>query len=121
MSAGLLQQIGALGVSIATAGTSPEAQALIMLAYGVGTNVGAALPFSRQHEHEADEYGLYLMAIAGYDPNEAAAFWERMSAAGGGSVPEFLSTHPSDVNRIRNLRNNVPEAKRRAASFGVFF
>jgi predicted Zn-dependent protease len=92
-----------------------------MTAFGVSTTLGGTLPFSRKHEHEADRYGLILMAIAGYNPDEGAAFWERMSKAGGGSVPEFLSTHPSDANRIRNLRNSVPEAKRRAAGFGVTF
>ena len=121
MSAGILQQIGALGVTIATANQSPAAQNLIMLAYGVGSNVGAALPFSRQHEHEADRYGLLLMAIAGYNPDEAADFWERMSSIGGGGIPEFLSTHPSPPNRVRNLQEYAPEAKSRAAGFGVFF
>jgi len=121
MSADILQQIGALGVSLLTANQSPEAQALIMLAYGVGSNVGGTLPFSRQHENEADEYSLILMAIAGYNPDEGAVFWERMSNAGGGSTPEFLSTHPSSENRVRNLQNFAPEAKKRAASFGVTF
>ena len=121
MSGGILQQIGALGVSIATANQSPEAQALIMLAYGVGSTVGGTLPFSRQHENEADEYGLLLMAIAGYNPDEGAVFWERMTAAGAGGVPEFLSTHPSPPNRVNNLRRYAPEAKQRAASFGVVF
>jgi predicted Zn-dependent protease len=121
MSAGILQQIGALGVSIATANQSPEAQALIMAAFGITSNLAGTLPFSRQHEKEADEYGLILMAIAGYNPDEGAAFWERMSRAGGGSVPEFLSTHPSDASRIRHMRNFSPEAKRRAARFGVTF
>jgi len=121
MSAGILQQLGAMGVTVATANQSPEAQNLIMSAFGVSTTLGGTLPFSRQHEHEADRYGLILMAIAGYNPSEGAVFWERMSNAGGGSVPEFLSTHPSNANRIRNLRNIVPEAKRRAADFGVTF
>jgi len=121
MSAGILQQVGALGVSIATANQSPEAQALIMAAFGVSTTLGGTLPFSRQHEHEADEYGLLLMAIAGYNPDEAVPFWERMNAVGGGRTPEFLSTHPSPPNRIANLRKLAPEAKKKAAKFGVTF
>ncbi|MCL2412043.1 MAG: M48 family metallopeptidase, partial [Treponema sp.] len=121
MSAGMLQQLGAMGVSLATANQSPEAQALIMTAFGVGSALGGTLPFSRQHEREADKWGLILMAIAGYHPEEAVAFWERMSAAGGGGVPEFLSTHPSSPNRARDLRNNIPTAMQYAARFGVTF
>ena len=121
MSAGILQQLGALGVSILTADSSPQARALIMAAYGVGSELGGTLPFSRKHENEADEYGLILMAIAGYNPDEGAAFWQRMSSAGGGKTPEFLSTHPSDANRIKNLERIAPQAKKRAADFGVRF
>jgi len=121
MSAGLLQQIGMVGVAIATGNQSPELQAIAMTAFGVGSNLFGTLPFSRENEFEADRYGLILMAIAGYNPEEGAVFWERMSSLGGGSVPQFLSTHPSDVNRIRNLRGLVPEAKRTAARFGVHF
>jgi len=121
MSGGVVQQIGALGVSVATAGQSPAAQKLIMGAYGVSTEVGGTLPFSRKHEHEADKYGLILMAIAGYHPSEGALLWERMSKAGGGGVPEFLSTHPSDSSRIKNLRKLEPEAIKKAAEFGVKF
>ena len=121
MSAGLLQQIGALGVSILTADASPQTRALIMAAYGIGSELGGTLPFSREHENEADKYGLILMAIAGYNPDEGAAFWQRMASAGGGKTPEFLSTHPSDSNRIKNLQKLAPEAKKRAAEFGVKF
>jgi len=115
LSADILQQLGALGLSLATANSSPEAQALIMLAYGVGSNLAGTLPFSREHENEADRYGLILMAIAGYNPDEAALFWERMTNAGSGKIPEFLSTHPSDENRIANLTSFSPEAKKIAA------
>jgi len=121
MSAGMLQQLATLGVSIATANQSPEAQALIMAAFGVTTTLAGTLPFSRKHENEADEYGLILMAIAGYNPDEGARFWQRMETASGGRKPEFLSTHPSPPNRVANLRNFVPEAKSRAAKFGVTF
>ena len=120
MSAGLLQQLGAVGLSILASGQSQDTQALAMTAYGVGTNLFGTLPFSRSNESEADHYGLILMAIAGYNPEESVPFWERMSSLGGGT-PEFLSTHPSDETRIRQLRGWIPEAKSKARQFGRSF
>ena len=88
--------------------------------YGIGSQVGLMLPFSRAHETEADKIGLYLMAIAGYNPDEAAELWKRMSAQSGGQAPpELLSTHPSNDSRISNLTALAPEAKKEAAKFGV--
>ncbi|MDP2060743.1 MAG: M48 family metallopeptidase [Flavobacteriaceae bacterium] len=122
MSAGTLQQLGAVGVAVATGGKSAESQELWMQAYGVSTQYGGMLPFSRSHESEADAIGLTLMAIAGYNPEEAASFWQRMEAKSGGQAPpEFLSTHPSAENRITNLRQLAPQAKAEAAKFGVNF
>ncbi|GBU29412.1 peptidase M48 [Treponema sp. R8-4-B8] len=113
VSAGVLQQIGAVGVAIVASGLSKETQALVMAAYGVGTTLGGTLPFSRKHESEADHYGLLLMAIAGYNPEASVPFWERMAAKGGGTI-EFLSTHPSDKTRIKQLKALIPEAKKKA-------
>ena len=73
----------------------------------------------RKHETEADRIGLTLMAIAGYDPIVAANLWQRMKQQGGGSPPEFLSTHPSSDTRIRNIQAWAPEAKAEARKFGV--
>jgi len=114
VSAGVLQQLGAIGIAVAASGLSKETQALLMAAYGIGTTVGGTLPFSRKHESEADHYGLLLMAIAGYNPEASVPFWQRMAAKGGGSI-EFLSTHPSDKTRIKQLRKSIPEAKRKAS------
>jgi predicted Zn-dependent protease len=108
MSAGVLQELGGAVVSTVTDSS------LIMAAYGIGTTLGGTLPFSRNHESEADHYGLILMAIAGYNPEAAVPFWERMSALGGGTI-EFLSTHPSSSTRVRQLQGWVPEAKTKAA------
>ena len=123
MSAGVLEQLGAVGLSVGlgVAGSSQGTQELAMTAYGVGAALGGTLPFSRSHESEADHYGLILMAIAGYNPEESVPFWQRMAALGGGGTPEFLSTHPSDTTRIRQLQNWIPEAKNKATEFGVRF
>ena len=89
---------------------SPAAlQTLGNTVYGLGAQYGVMLPYSRKQEYEADRIGLILMAIAGYDPNAAVPFWERMSQKGA-SVPEFLSTHPADANRIKEIKKVLPEA-----------
>ncbi len=122
MSAGLIEQAGASGVALATGNKSAQTQQIAMIIYTGVSQYGGMLPFSRSHESEADMIGLKLMAIAGYNPETAIAFWERMAKASGGNKPaEFLSTHPSDETRISNLKKLIPEAKAEAAKFGVFF
>ena len=83
----------------------------VMQAYGVASEYGFVLPYSRKHESEADHVGLLLMAEAGYDPREAPRFWERFASFKGGEAKaEFLSTHPSDARRAGNLRDLLAEA-----------
>lgn len=120
MSAGILQQAGGTAVAVATANKSEASQQLWMTAFGVGSQVGGMLPFSRSHETEADRIGIQIMAIAGYDPNQAAELWKRMSANSGGKAPsEMLSTHPSSETRIKNLTAWAPAARTEAKKFGV--
>ena len=120
MSAAQLQQLGAVGVAVATGGQSAEKQQMWQQYYGMGSQVGVMLPFSRGHETEADKIGLTLMAIAGYNPEESITFWSRMAAQSSGQAPpEFMSTHPSDATRIANLKALIPEAKALAAKVGV--
>lgn len=120
MSAGLVQQLGAIGVATATSKKDPQVQQAWMQAYGIGSTVGGMLPFSRNHESQSDEIGLTLMAIAGYNPDEAADLWRRMKAnSGGQGPPQFLSTHPSHDTRIDNLTAWAPKAKEEARKFGV--
>jgi len=120
MSAGMLQQAGGLGVAVATGNESSEKQQIWMQAYGITTTLGGMLPFSRSHETQSDEIGLILMAIAGYNPEEAAELWKRMKANNGGKTPpQFLSTHPSNDSRIANLTKLAPMAKAEARKFGV--
>jgi predicted Zn-dependent protease len=111
MSQGLIQQMGGVALQVALKDKPQQTQALFNSAYGVGSNVGVMLPFSRMHESEADKMGLIFMAMAGYDPNEAVTFWQRMkTASGGASPPEILSTHPSNDARIADIKKNLPEA-----------
>ena len=118
MSAAQLQQLGAVAGNLALA-NDPQNQQLFNTAYGVGTNVGVMLPFSRSNENEADKIGLTLMAIAGYEPAAAAELWQRMQAQEQGTPPEFLSTHPASGTRIQNIQSWVPAAKAEARKFGV--
>ncbi|GAA4882967.1 M48 family metallopeptidase [Flaviramulus aquimarinus] len=118
MSAGMLQQFGAVAGNIAI--QDEKSRNAFNQYYGVGSQVGVMLPFSRNHETEADKIGLYLMAIAGYNPAEAAELWKRMKANSGGQAPpEMLSTHPSNDSRIANLTALAPKAKEEAKKFGV--
>lgn len=110
MSQAMVQQMGGMALEVALAQKPQETQNLFLSAYGIGSDLGAMLPWSRQQETEADQYGLIFSAMAGYDPREAIAFWQRMSSAGGASPPEFLSTHPSDETRLRKLQQFMPEA-----------
>ena len=82
----------------------------IFVGLGIATQFGILLPFSRTHESEADVIGLQLMAKAGFDPNQAVEVWKLMKANSGGSMPEIISTHPSDDTRIANLSSRMPEA-----------
>jgi predicted Zn-dependent protease len=110
MSQALLQQLGGVALQVALSNKPAETQNMFMTAYGVGTTVGGLLPFSRKEESEADKFGLYFSAMAGYNPQEAIPFWERMAAAGGQKPPEFLSSHPSDETRIAKMKANMPKA-----------
>ncbi|GAB5522965.1 MAG: M48 family metallopeptidase [Roseivirga sp.] len=111
MNQGMLQNFGAIGLSVALQNKPAATQNIANQAFGLGSTVLGVLPFSRLHESEADELGLTFMAIAGYDPREAPQFWERMAAgSGGGGQPEFLSTHPSHETRISRLNAALPKA-----------
>ena len=110
LTLGILLEMGSAALAAAMKKKDEETTAMVLAAYGVGTALAVALPFSRKQESEADRIGLIYMAKAGYDPREAIPFWERMGAAGGGSPPEFLSTHPGYRTRIENIRKWMPEA-----------
>ncbi len=111
LSQQLLAQMGEVGLSAALSKQPEQTKSLFMSAYGLGSQVGVLLPFSRKQETEADHLGVIFLAMAGYDPHVAVAFWERMAALSkGAKPPELLSTHPADATRIRNLEQFIPEA-----------
>jgi predicted Zn-dependent protease len=109
MSQQLAIQMGGTALAVAMDSQPAQTAQIFNQVYGVGSNLGA-LAYSRKHESEADKLGLCFMAMAGYDPNSAVAFWERMSKTGGNAPPEFLSTHPSDATRIKEIKAYLPKA-----------
>lgn len=112
MSQGLLVQLGGIGLAIATSNKPGVTQDIFNQSYGLASGLGV-LAYSRKHESEADKLGLVFMAMAGYDPSVAPAFWQRMAAASSGQKPpELLSTHPSDETRIKDIRAFLPTAKK---------
>ena len=109
MSQGLVVQAGGIGLQIFMSDKPKETQDLFLQSYGAASGLGM-LKYSRSHESEADKMGLVFMALAGYNPQEAVAFWERMSKLGGANVPQILSTHPSDETRIKDIKAYMPTA-----------
>jgi predicted Zn-dependent protease len=109
MSQQMLIQFGGIALSEAIKTKPEQTKAIFQTVYGLGTQVGVMLPYSRQHEYEADKLGLIFMAIAGYDPNEAVGFWERMAANSSAKTPEILSTHPLEQNRIDAIKQFIPQ------------
>ena len=111
MSQALLVEMGGLTLDAALSQNSKQTNDLFLAAYGLGAQVGVLLPYSRVQESEADHLGLIFMAMAGYDPHGAVAFWERMMASQQGKAPpELLSDHPADARRIENIKGLLPEA-----------
>jgi predicted Zn-dependent protease len=111
MSQQLATQLGGMALSVALSERPAQTQQLWMAAFGVGAQVGFLLPYSRMHESEADRLGLTFMAMAGYNPEHAVGFWQRMEAQKEGAAPpEFVSTHPTDETRIRQIQEWMPEA-----------
>ncbi len=110
MTQQLVQQIGAEALKVGLGGASKTEAWLT--AYAGISSLGVILPYSRVHEYEADKIGMILMAKAGYDPNAALSFWEKMASKEGSlsSLTEFLSTHPMSSNRIEEMKKVLPEA-----------
>ena len=116
ISQGIIAELGLVGVAAALEFTKLDdtAKGLIVAGLGVATNLAVLLPFSREHESEADEIGLLFAIRAGYDPEEGPRLWERMAKLGGGG-PTFLSTHPNSEDRAQRLRELIPLMKQRVA------
>ncbi|NLB13379.1 MAG: M48 family metallopeptidase [Gammaproteobacteria bacterium] len=106
-----LAQIGSMATGMAVSDMDPQQQRAVMAVMGAGAQYGMLLPFSREHESEADEVGLMLAAAACYDPREAIGLWQRMGQLSAGQAPpEFMSTHPSGETRIARLQQLMPRA-----------
>lgn len=111
MSQQVAAQAGAQVLAGVLSGQTYQTQAIAQQVYGLGAQYGVMQPFSRKHESEADKMGLVLMTIAGYNPQNAITFWQKMSANSQTNVPEFLSSHPSHETRIKDLSQWVPQVK----------
>ena len=106
-----LVQLSSMAAGMAVGDMEPQQQRAVMAVMGAGAQYGVLLPFSRDHESEADEVGLMLAAAACYDPREAIGLWERMGKLSSGQAPpEFMSTHPSGTTRIAHLQSLMPKA-----------
>jgi len=99
-----------VGVAGSLSDMDYEKQRSVMAALGAGAQYGVLMPFSRNHESEADHIGLLYMARAGYDPRESIEFWKRMEETGGSQPPQLLSDHPSHGTRIQQLEGWMPQA-----------
>jgi predicted Zn-dependent protease len=104
-----MTQTAMLGVQGSLSNMSYDQQRNVMALLGAGAQYGVTLPFSRENESEADYMGTTYMARAGYDPHEAVELWKRMTAAGGGQIPQYASTHPSNATRIHQLEEWMPK------------
>ena len=112
MSTAIKQQYGAQALSVLMAGAvSNGVQQIAGTVFGLGAQ-GASAKYSRNHESEADHLGIIFAAMAGYNPEAAVSFWQRMSQATGGGSTSWLSTHPSDATRIKQIQGWLPEAKK---------
>jgi len=111
MSQQLAIEAAGIGLELYMQQKPEQTRNIFLSAFGVGSQLGI-LAYSRQHELEADKLGLIFMAMAGYDPQRSLSFWKEMAASGSGSVPEFLSTHPSDEHRIAEITKFLPEAQK---------
>jgi len=111
MSQQLIAAMGGIAIDVALSQKPEQTRDLFMLSYGIGSTLGV-LAYSRQQEYEADKLGMVFMALAGYNPENALQFWQRMSEINMPKLPEFMSTHPSDANRIKQIQAFMPEAKK---------
>ncbi len=110
MSQQMIAQYGGAVVDAALASSTEKRKQMAQAVYGLGAQYGVMLPYSRKQEYEADRIGLIFMSMGGYDVNEAISFWQRMSELNTQKPMEFMSTHPSDANRIAKLQQVIPEA-----------
>ena len=111
MSQGLMAQLGGVALAVAVREKPEQTQNMWMTAFGAGAQLGVLLPYGRLQESEADQLGLIFMSMAGYNPNYAISFWRRMADMKVGQAPpEFMSTHPSDAKRIRDIEKQLPGA-----------
>lgn len=102
------QQMIVNGVGTVLAPTDTTQTSIFQQVF-MGSATLGMLKYGRNHESESDKLGLVFMKLAGYDPNAAVTFWEKMASSGGQKPPEILSTHPSDERRIADIKEFLLE------------
>ncbi len=111
MNAEAMRQLGLRVINIALGISNVRYANEIAAVLGAGTEFGLLLPYSRNQELQADQFGLFAMARAGFAPDQAPALWRRMDAMVPQRGPTFLATHPAPATRIQELEAMVPKAR----------
>lgn len=110
LSSNQASQMGLSLVNVLLESQNVESRNMMMAGLGLGVQYGVLMPYGRSHESEADIVGQNLMAKSGFDPQGSVKLWQNMAKLSKGAPPEFMSTHPSNATRIKQLTAHLPKS-----------